>query len=170
MQEQGVGWDPVIIDRQMPWQSRFFLFYLLFVIGISLVRTASMARHLWILRRLSYMEAGTAAESETGAKFLELYDACSAKVRSTERLVVLTFLLCVLMAADQTRSMFAGAALEKHTGHAYLFASIAEVLTAFVIGILVCTVLYAVSNFVEVALTRRKARWKASEAGTEPSA
>jgi hypothetical protein len=170
MQEQGVGWDPAVIDRQMPWQSRFFLVYLLFVIGISLVRTASMVRHLWLLRCLASGRAVTASESETGAKFLRLYDACSAKVRSTERSVVLTFLLCVLMAADQTRSLFAGAALEKYTGSAYLFASVAEVLTAFAIGVLVCAVLYAVCDFVQGALTRRRDLWKASQPRTDPSA
>ena len=169
MQDQ-VGWDPIAINRQMPWQSRLFLFYLLFVIGVSLVRTASMVRHLWLLRSLSSLESRRTDESEPGTKFFRLYDACSAKLRSMERSVVLTFLLCVLMAADQTRAMLAGVALEKYTGIAYLSSSIAEVLAVFSIGVLVCTMLYAFCDFVQGALTRRRAAWKASLAGKEASA
>ena len=160
MQSQKVGWDPTFIDHQMPWQSRFFLFYLLFLIVISLVRTTRMVRYLWLLRGLS-------STSEIDARFLPLHDACSAKIRSMERSVVLTFLLCVLMAADQMRVVLAAMAVEKYAPIAYLSASIAEVLAVFAIGVLVCTALYALSDFIQGRLTRRRSLWNAAVARKE---
>ncbi|MGA3106012.1 MAG: hypothetical protein ABSD53_16145 [Terriglobales bacterium] len=170
MQDQQVGWDPIIIDHQMPWQSRFFLVYLLFGIGISLVRTASLARNLWLLRSLSSREKGGPDGPELSTKFLAAYDTCSAKVRSIERSVVLTFLLCVLTAADQTRAVLASVAVEKYTSFVFLSASAAEVLTVFVIGVLVCALLYALCDLFQGTLTRRRARWKALSEGTQISA
>jgi hypothetical protein len=170
MQDQQVGWDPIAINHQIPWQSRLFLLYLLFVIVISLIRTASLMRSLWLLRSLSSPEKGGPDHSELSSRLLGIYDACSAKVRSIERSVVLTFLLAVLTAADQTRAVLASVALEKYTSLFYLSASAAEVLTVFVIGVLVCALLYALCDLFQGTLTRRRARWKALSEGTQISA
>ncbi len=167
MQEQSVGWDPITIDHQVPWQSRFFLVYLLFVIGISLVRTAGLVRNLWLLRSLSSRQQEGPEGPELRTRFLGVYDTCSAKVRSIERSVVLTFLLCVLTAADQTRAVLASVALENRPSFEYLSSSAAEVLTVFVIGVLVCASLYALCDFCQGTLTRRRARWKASSEGKQ---
>jgi hypothetical protein len=162
MQNQSVGLDPIVIDHQIPWQSRLFLVYLLFLIVISVIRTASLVRNLWLLGSLSSREKGGPDHTQLRTTFLGVYDTCSAKVRSIERSVVLTFLLCVLTAADQTRAVLASVAVEKHTSSVLLSASAAEVLTVFVIGVLVCASLYALCDFCQGTLSRRRVRWKAS--------
>ncbi|MGA8152739.1 MAG: hypothetical protein WB952_17440 [Terriglobales bacterium] len=49
-----------------------------------------------------------------------------------------------------------GITREKSTGVAFLAGSMAEVLTVFSLGVLVCTVLYALAMFFETVLARRK--------------
>ncbi|MGB8582549.1 MAG: hypothetical protein WCD47_17140 [Candidatus Sulfotelmatobacter sp.] len=48
--------------------------------------------------------------------------------------------------------------MEKETGVGLLAGSMAEVLTTFALGILVCTALYAFAILYEAALVRRKAK------------
>lgn len=41
-----VGWDPITICYQPPWQERLFFLYFLFVLGFLFVRTVSLARQM----------------------------------------------------------------------------------------------------------------------------
>ncbi|HEY4842776.1 MAG TPA: hypothetical protein VIH78_12465 [Terriglobales bacterium] len=49
--------------------------------------------------------------------------------------------------------------MEKSTGVAFLAGSMAEVLTVFSLGILVCTVLYTFAIVFDAVLVRRKMRF-----------
>jgi hypothetical protein len=92
-------------------------------------------------------------------KFLIAWEACSARVQSMKRLVMLTFLLSFLVAANGARTMLIPLGIQKATGVAAYVGGIVEVLTLFVLGTVVCAALYAACSFYEEMLTRRKAAW-----------
>jgi hypothetical protein len=92
-------------------------------------------------------------------EFVAVWEACSAKVQTMKRLVVLTFLLSVLVAACQLRPVLTGFA-QKSFGPAALSGGMVEVLTVFEPGILVCAMLYATCGLFDGVLLRRKASWR----------
>lgn len=53
--------------------------------------------------------------------------------------------------------------MEKVTGTTFLAGAMAEVLTIFSLGILICIVLYTVASFCEALLARHKLRLDRSE-------
>ncbi|MFI5089266.1 MAG: hypothetical protein ACHP7P_04335 [Terriglobales bacterium] len=146
MQEHpAVGWDPIAINHHLPWESRLFLLYLLVVGAISLVKSVSLVRQLW--------SANPEVQSSR-------WEACSAKVQSIKRLVVLTFLLSVLLAADRTATVLIQLGSQKFFAVWAFSGEIAEVLKVFALGMLGCAMLYVVSGLFEGVLLRRRASWK----------
>jgi hypothetical protein len=144
-----VGWDPIAINHQLPWASKLFLLYLLLVVAISFVKSASVLRDF---RRGSW-------------------ETCSARIQSMRRLVFFTLLLSVLVAAELLRVTLMQIAAQRFFGRAALAGGLAEALTVFALGILVCTALYAGCGLCEGTLLRRRAAWNHSfaEARNQPS-
>jgi len=86
------------------------------------------------------------------------WDSCWADIGILRRLVVLTLLSSSLMLAYGITTILTEISNQK-LGVGVLSGSIAEVLAFFVLGNLVCVILYAVSSFYEGALMRRRLRW-----------
>jgi len=149
-----VGWDPISINHHLPFHSRLFILYLLIVGTFSLVRLAGFIRDL---RSLSTIARTSSHKSEQETEFAAIWDACWVKLQAIKRSVGLTFLLAVLTAADQARTDFVYFTVQKATGIASFSGSIAEVLAIFALGILACTMIYAIYGFCEGVLIRRRA-------------
>jgi hypothetical protein len=165
MQEGSVGWDPISVDHQLPWQSKLFLLYLLIMIVMSILRLGGLIRQLWWPRADSSKHSSAAGRSGPEFRPLGAWDACSYKIEAMKRSVLLTFLLSVLVAADQTRTMLSTFADQKVTGPAAFCGGMTEVLTVFAVGILVCAAIYAVSTFCEGVLARRRMLGNSSVTG-----
>jgi hypothetical protein len=135
-----VGWDPIAINYRPPWASRLFLLYLLLVVAISLVKSASVLRDF---RRGSW-------------------EICSARIQSMRRLVFFTLLLSVLVADQLLRVALMQIAAQRFFGPAALAGGVAEALTVFALGVLTCTALYAGCGLCEGILLHRRAAWNRS--------
>lgn len=129
------------------------MLYLLAVVALSIVRLASLIRQLWLLRQDSPGKAERALDTtdlnqaELERNFFTRWDSCSVRIQSMKRSVVLTFLLSLLAAADQTRALLVSTAVEKITAFAAIAGGLAEALEMLVLGILVCAVIYAAADF-----------------------
>jgi len=73
-----------------------------------------------------------------------------------KNLSVLTLLPTLLVFAWSTTGILLGVTMEKVTGVGFLAGAMAEVLTMFSLGVLVCAALYAFAIFYEAALVWRK--------------
>jgi hypothetical protein len=146
-QHPEVGWDPISINHHLPWESRLFLLYLLVVGAISLGKSVSLVRHLWW---------GNADVQSSR------WEACWAKVQSIRRLVVLTFLLSLLLAAYQTAKILIELSIQKFFAAGAFGGGMAEVLSLFALGMLGCAILYVVFGLFEGILLRRRASWSDS--------
>lgn len=152
IQEAQVGWEPAFVEHQPPLGTKLFLLYLLFVIAISILRSVSVIRQLWILR-------GKVAEKRQSASdFSRVEGACSTKVRAMQRSAILTFFASVFVTAWQAKAKFVGLAMEKVTAPAWIWSSMAEIAQVFTIGIFVCVAVYAFVSFCEGTLLRWKNR------------
>ena len=146
-----VGWDPISVNHQLPLLSKLFVLYLIIVATLTLVRSAVLIRDL---RSLGTVVRGE-PQPHQGAEFTSLWDDCWAKLQAMKRSVVLTFLLTVLVAADQARTDFVSVAVQKATGIASLSGGIAELFGIFALGILACVAIYAIYALCESVLIRR---------------
>ena len=91
--------------------------------------------------------------------FQYAWDRCSANVGSLKRLMVLTLLSSSLALVYGSTTILMEIANQKGMGIVFLSGSMAEVLALFVLGILACVTMYAVSSFYEGALTQRRVLW-----------
>jgi hypothetical protein len=155
MQEITVGWEPMYEGR-LPWFTKVFVVYLALVLFASAFRAI---RPMWHRRGLRKMEMEQEPSSPPTSRFQLLWETCYAKAASIKNLSVLTFLLTLLVFAWSTTRILLGVTMEKVTGAGFLAGAMAEVLTVFSLGILVCAALYAFAIFYEAALVRRKMRF-----------
>jgi hypothetical protein len=157
--------DGMSICYRVPWESRLFVLYLMVVVATALVRSISVVRHLWSFRRVSTLksvETGEGAERE----HLFAWEVCLSKVRSIKRLVFLTLLFSVLVAAYQVSNILSEIAFKQLLGPYAASGSLSEVLTIFSLGVLVSTLLYAACAYYEGALAHRRSFWKNRFAGS----
>lgn len=150
MQETTVGWEPMY-EGHLPWFTKVFVVYLALVLLVSVFRAISF---MWRLRGLRKMEQETA--TQLTSRFQFLWESCYARTASIKNLSVLTFLLSLLVFAWSTTRILLGVTMEKVTGVGFLAGAMAEVLTVFSLGILVCAALYTFAIFYEGVLVRRK--------------
>jgi hypothetical protein len=146
MQETGIGWDPAY-EGHLSWFTKVFVLYLAMTLLVSVFRAVSLMRQLWLPRK---------TQGEASERFQRTRELCQAKTASIKKLSTLTFLLSLLVLAWSTTKILQGAALQKVTGTAFLAGALAETLTTFSLGILVCAMLYALAIFYEGVLARRK--------------
>ena len=152
MQETTLGWEPMY-EGHLPWFTRVFVAYLALVLLLSAARAISLIRRLRALRKL---ERETA--TELTSKFPLFWESLYAKIAAMKNLAVLTLLLSLLVFAWSTTQILLGVTMEKSTGVGFLAGAMAEGLTIFSLGTLVCAVLYTIAMFFEAALVRRKMR------------
>jgi hypothetical protein len=156
VQEPSVGWDPIIIDRHMPWQNKLFVLYLLLVLGISIIRSVGMARQLWFGGLLSKNK------KPPDASFLYAYEMCTSKAVGIKRMAVLTLILAFVMLTDGVTNILVGIAQEKRFWSAAAAGGLAEVGVLVTLGLFVGAVLYGLSSLYQGILTRRRALWSYS--------
>jgi hypothetical protein len=152
MQETTIGWEPMY-EGHLPWFTKVFVVYLALVLLLSVARATGLIRRLRALRKLE-QEAAT----ELTSKLPLFWESLWAKTASIKSLSMLTLLLSLLVSAWSSTQIMLGITREKSTGVAFLAGSMAEVLTVFSLGVLVCTVLYAFAILFEAVLARRKMR------------
>jgi len=156
MQEVGqVGWDPISVNHHLPWASKLLILYLLVVAATSIVKSAAVLR---LLRSLSRDPVRVSREY--------VWEMCSNKIRQLRQLVFVTLFLTVLVTTMLVRASLMQIAVKEAAGIAAFSGGIAEVLTVFVLGILVCTVIYASCALYEGALSRRRTLWNQSTTNT----
>jgi hypothetical protein len=90
MQKEGPQWDPISINYHLPWASRLLIIYLLAVIIIALVKSAS------ILRALNFLKWRSLRQSHADDLLL-VWKKCSNRVQSIKKLVVVTLLWTALV-------------------------------------------------------------------------
>jgi hypothetical protein len=154
MQEgSAMGLDPLSIDRQMPWESRLLVLYLLIVVTVSAVKSVNIVRTLWLTKRASLQQSSGEGE------FALAWEMCSNKVQSIKRWVFVTIFWTVLVTALLLLNEFIPFAERKMLWSGAVFATIIEVLPIFVLGFLVCAVLYTVCALYEGVLVQKKESW-----------
>jgi len=158
---QPIGLDPLSIDYQMPWASRLLILYLLAVVTVSLVKSASVLRTLWLSKD------GSLLQSSTEDEFALAWERCSNKVQSIKRWVFVTLFWTVLVAAMLLRNDFIFFTQQKMFWSGAFFVPAIEDLTIFVLGILVCSVLYTTCALYEGALLRRREAWNRARSSIE---
>ena len=152
--QEPAGLDTLSIDQQLQLGiSRLFILYLLVVVTVSLVKSASVLRILWLSK------PGSLQPSSTESEFVLAWERCSNKVQSIKRWVFVTLFWTVLVAAVPLRDNFMYFAEQKMLWPGAFFISMVETLTIFVIGILVCAALYTTCAIYEGALLRRRESW-----------
>jgi hypothetical protein len=148
-QENGdtVTFSPESLTRDPPWQEKLLGFYLLAMIIVLLVRVIQLIRCLWALHK-----NGPAAQDGWD----QLWTLGRLRARSLMRLAILTFFVCILeMSLSFADELWAvGTQKVAHTW--WLLVAVAEGLSAFNAGMVVCVVLYACGFFFESRLERRK--------------
>ena len=161
-----VGWDRIAIDYRPPLALKLLVLYLLVVVLLSLVKSAGVLRMLWSLTRHSRTR-DSRQRPRIGHRFLHVWKTCSNKIQSLKRLVFITLLWTVLVASLLLRNVLIRTTEQKAFGPAAISGSLAEVTTAFALGILVCAVLYSASAFYEGTLLRSREKWTHSRTNTE---
>ena len=153
-----VAWDN--LDVIVPWPHRLFVFYVVVVVVISAVKSASALRQL--LLRGSSLRAPKSDDD-----FLRTWEKCSNRIQSMKRIVVTTLLLSFLIPAYMLLNGLENFAHEKVFSPGAFLGIMIEVLTVFVLGILACTLIYATCVFLEEALVRRIESWRSSGEANE---
>jgi len=153
--------DPLSINYQLPWESRLLILYLLVVITVSFVKSASVLRALWLSRY------GPLRQSSTESEFVLAFEICSNRVQSMKRWVFVTLFWTVLVATLLLRREFQVFMEQKMFWSGAFFVPTIEVLTIFLLGILLCAVIYTACALFESALLSRKESWNRARSSTE---
>jgi hypothetical protein len=148
MQQSGqVAWDPASIDKWTPWESKLLILYLVIVLGISVVKIAKLVRYFWF---------SSSSPSETEPLDARIArNRARGRITSLRRLSVLTLLVSLFGGALGAIRDCSWAAMEKVTGPAVIFGTLAEELTLLALGLGVCVFLYATAMLWEGLLRRR---------------
>ena len=156
-----VGWDPISINYHLPWASRLLILYLLVVVTVSLVKSSSVLRTLWLSRR------GSLRPSSPEREFVQAWESCSNKVQSIKRWAFATLFWTVLVAAMLLRNNLLIVTEQKSLWPGAFFGATVEMLTILALGIQVCAVLYTACALYEGALLRRRQSWDSARSAIE---
>ena len=156
-----IGWDPISINYHLPLASRLLILYLLVVVTVSLVKSASVLRTLWPSKHCSLRPSS--AENE----FAQAWETCSNVVQAIKRWVFVTLFWTVLVAAMLLRNNLMILVEQKMFWPGAFFGSTVGMLTIFALSILVCALLYTACAFYEGALLRRRESWNCARASIE---
>jgi hypothetical protein len=157
-----IGWDPIAINYHLPWGSRLLILYFLVVVTVSLVKSSSVLRTLWLSKRSSSLRPSSPED-----EFVRAWEMCSNKVQSIKRWVFVTLFWTVLVAVMLLRNNLLILTEQKRLWPGAFFGSTVEMLTIFALGILVCAVLYTACAFYEGALLRKRESWNSARPSIE---
>lgn len=145
MQQSEPQWDPVTIDRVMSSGNRLLILYLFLTLVFFLVRVIQISRFLWVSRKSS-------SSSALGPGRFALASTRSASLKHA---AVLAILLSLLTLVSNIVSELHGAASAKFfSWNWWVNVVVAEDLTVFATGVLVCTILYAGYALLDGKLSR----------------
>jgi len=188
MLDDQVGWDPISVNHQLPWEERVFIVYLALVLVFSLARSPRLEWKLWSFspaRRVSsdqpkpdasdLLAASALANklpnndktTETSWQVVEgarprfeyLWEQSAARIAAIRNLVNLTLILSGLVLSYDLMRIFIAVQIEMVWGGAVIAEMVAEVLQAVNLGLALAAALYVLSNLYAAALARRKATW-----------
>jgi len=163
VQDGSVAWDPIVVDRQLPWQDKLFILYLLVVLGMAIIRSVGMARQLWFGGPLSKND------KHASTQFLYIWDLCAARAAGIKRMAVLTLLLALVMLTHGVTSILVGIAQEKRVWPGAVAGGLAEVVGLVTLGTLVSALLYGFAISYQGVLSRRRVLWSHSRSNDDPS-
>jgi len=149
-EEQGVTFQP-IYEGYQPWYARLFALYLLLVLVIMVMRFVNLVRSF---RKLRKLQQGR----ETGSpEFNSLWSRCHSKAISFKELATLTFFLSMLDLSCWLAEILSELRTAKiqTPDWGYILPAIADALTTFSLGTLICVALYCCALIAEAALRRR---------------
>ena len=146
-EDQTVTFQP-IYEGYQPWFAKLFVFYLLVVLIVSLLRSF---RFVWVLLKLRK------GKELSEPAFEEVWTNCWRKIDSSKQLAGLTVLVSVLNLSWWTADILIGVRMEKTPNLAYILPAIGDALTAFTFGISVCVAIFGGSMWAQLVLNRRKA-------------
>jgi hypothetical protein len=152
-QEQPIGCDPISVDPQRPFLLSLFLLLLIFVAAIWLVRLAIFIRQL---RFLSVQSKSPSDEPQVWA----VWRTCWGHVQWMKQMTILTALLSLLIASWQASEGLRIWVTNKAVGPIALAGGMAEDLRLFALGMLMCSLIFAVYALCEGVLARRAPAWK----------
>ena len=143
MQNQPIGWDPIVTDRFIvPLPTRLLMLYLFVVGATAIARFVGMVRQLWSSK--SPRRAWTSEAESTSTSH-----RCADHSQSLKRLVVLTLLLTALGAIAVAQSDLILIVEQKAYVGVVVVSAIREMLQPLELGILASTLLYAACALYE---------------------
>jgi len=148
MQEGGqIGWDPPV-QTALPWGPRFFVFYLIVVLLVGVVKSVKLARYFWF--------SALRTSAVQGRSALTANRRADDRITSFRRLSFLTLLLSILVVVIWASQISENVATSRYFGQAPIFASLAQELQLLSLGLGVCTFLYILAILWDGVLTRRR--------------
>ena len=143
-EEQTVSFSPMYVDGPVPWFERLFMLYLLLVSLTTIIRFIRLA---WALRK---HRKDQKAALFSGLDSQGFWDDCRNRCQSLRNMCILTFLLTTLVTAWSASDRFAQVLNQKTNGFSGAFAGgMSETLATFSFGIIVCTIIFTVTIFLE---------------------
>ena len=142
-----IGWDPPV-QTALSWGPRLFVFYLVFVLFVGVMRSVKLARYFWFSALRTSAVQGRSALTANRRGTIEL--------PSFRRLSFLTLLLSILVVVIWTSQILENVATSRYFGPAPIFASLAQELQLLSLGVGVCTFLYILAILWDGVLRRRR--------------
>ena len=144
MQDEGIGWDP-IVDRVMPWQSKLLVLFLALVAVVVIVK---------LIKALLASQKRWRAESEELA--LMLWSSATFLLTSVKKWLKLALLVTGFATANVGAERARELSFSKIGSPGVVHAGIAEVLVLLQLGLLVVVLGYAGCMGCEWLLNRRR--------------
>ena len=156
-EEQTVTFEPMSICYSRPtWYEKLFVLYLIAILIFLLVRLIRCAICLHRLRKLERSQVSSAE------LFGTLWQQCWWNARSSTKFSFLTLLLSLITLSMSLTNEFLNLATAKQLTAAPVLSRLADKLTSFSAGLVVCILLYACGFFFESRLNRHKLRFDAA--------
>lgn len=188
MDEGAVGWDLISLYKEMSWNDRVFIVYLLLIFVFSLVKSLRLGWKLCFVSPASRISSDQskpdASDSlaeialanklsndikatETfwqvveGAKpqFEYLWEQSVTRVAAMKNRAILTLILSGSVLSYDLMKFLTAVQIRRHLGDADVAGGPVEMLVPLVLGFAVAAVLYALSSLYAVALARRRTAW-----------
>ena len=133
-----VGWDPVAINYQLPWQAKLLILYLVFV-------------SVWTLARMIGVFRQTLRNPNQRA-----LDGCLVELGFVRRWIVLTVCLAVAACGAIAAGFSAFVSMNKMIGAGILMAGFSEVFGVLSIAMMTSAVLYGLALWCEIRVQKRR--------------
>jgi hypothetical protein len=163
-EDQTVVLQPIFESPRPLWLTELFVLYVLFVLALFLIRVVQVGSTLRRLRKLQNEPGGLSIARDA------LWSGCLFKALSLRRFATLTFLISVLQFVWCTSDILLGLNTAKAPDVAFTMVRIGDSLIPLLLGLIVCTALYAASMIFESALQRRQPVVTAAATGLQSQA